>query len=273
MKVIGCDVINEYKFPIKHILSLTKEDNSWKEREKLELIINQEGEDFTIWNKELNTMMKSFVEDYSANKSKYENLISDIEIFDFIITNIKHNFAETREREKIIFDNYLILQLRFGLADKKQFAKYGYFHIQKNREDDFPSFFTRIIENDIYDKEKVITVMGYLTKSKVLWDKVYDKNGDYESYTTKAGFGISDYWKEYFKGIKYIKKEKISNQTIYRLNERNSPYSEGSDLVEIKMLFKDYNRTALKGKSTQQFIDYAILISDSQEQIPIEEME
>jgi hypothetical protein len=272
IKVLGCDVVNEYRFPIKHILSLTMDNNSWAERKQLKQVINQDTIDFTIWNKELNIIMKSFVQDYLSNKSKYETLISDIEIFDHVITNINRNFEENREREKIIFDNYLILHAKLGLANKKQFAKYGYFHIQKYSEGNYPSFFTRLIENNIYDRNKVITVMGYLTKSKVLWDKVYDKNGDYKSFTTKAGFGISDYWKEYFKGIKYLKKQKVSDQTIYRLNKENSPYRKGTDLVEIKMLFKDHNKTKLKGKYTLQFIDYAVLISNSNSQIPLEEM-
>lgn len=129
-----------------------------------------------------------------------------------------------------------------------------------------------MIDNNIYPRENVITIIGYLTKSKVLWDKKYDKKGNYKGYTTKAGYGISDYWKEYFKGIKNLKKLKLSDLTMFKLNQDDSPYFHGTDLVEIKMFLKDYNTTKLKGKNTLQFIDYAILISDSKEQTPIEEM-
>ena len=106
----------------------------------------------------------------------------------------------------------------------------------------------------------------------MLWDKKFDKHGNYTSYTTKAGYGIGDYWKEYFKGIKNLKKTKRSDLTMFKLNQDDSPYSKGTDLVEVKMFLKDYNTTKLKGKNTLQFIDYAILISNSKEQIPIEEM-
>ncbi|WP_445721157.1 hypothetical protein [Flavobacterium sp.] len=207
-KIIGCDVVNEYRFPIKHILHLTKEIDSWDEREKLKKLNLQVELDFSIWNKEVNQIVKSFVQDYLANKEKYIDLINDIEVFDFVIENINRNFEKNREREKIIFENYMFLHKNLNLSDKKQFAKYGYGHIIKEREADYPSFFTRLHENNVYERKKVITVMGYLTKSKVLWDKKYDKNGDYKNYTTKAGYGISDYWKEYFKGIKYLKKNK-----------------------------------------------------------------
>jgi hypothetical protein len=272
IKVIGCDVVNEYRFPIKHILHLTKEDNTWKERQKLKELSLQEKLDFSMWNKEPNSVLKSFVQDYLTNKAKYKELITDIEIFDHIINNINHNFEDKREREKIFFGNYMFLHKKLNLSDKKQFAKYGYFHIQKEREGNYPSFFTRLIENNVFERSKVITIMGYFTNSKVLWDKKYDKNGNYKGYTTKAGFGISDYWKEYFKGIKKLKKTKLSDLTIFKLNQDGSPYSIGTDLVEIKMFLKDYNKTKLKGKNTLQFIDYAILINDSKEQVPIEEM-
>jgi hypothetical protein len=271
IKIIGCDVINEYLFPIKHILQLAKEDTLWKERELLKEVISRVDIDYTIWNKELNSIVKSFVQDYFKNKDVYKELIADIETFDHIVSNINHNFEENRDREKIIFENYMLLYKRFSLSDKKQFAKYGYFHIQKEREGNYPSFFTRLIENNVYERNNVITIMGYLTKSKVLWDKKYDEKGSYKSYTTKAGFGISDYWREFFKGIKYLKKSSVSDLTMFKLNRENSPYLLGADLVEIKMFLKDYNSTKLKHKNTLQFIDYAILISNSLEQIPIEE--
>ncbi|WP_075603747.1 hypothetical protein [Saccharicrinis aurantiacus] len=271
-KVIGCDVVNEYRFPIKHILYLTKDSDTWSEREKLKKLSTTVGVDFSISNEEVNLTVESFVQDYLDNKTKYIELITEIDIFDHVIGNINCNFEAEREREKIIFENYMFINKRFNLSHKKQFAKYGYFHIQKAREGNYPSFFTRLIENNVYQRDKVITIMGYLTKSKVLWDKKNDKSGNYKTYTTKAGFGISDYWKEYFTGIKNLKKTKLSDLTMYKLNEQSSPYALGVDLVEIKMFLKDYNSTQLKGKNTIEFIDYAILISKSKEQVPIEEI-
>jgi hypothetical protein len=272
IKIIGCDVVNEYRFPIKHILRLSKEDANWTQRQILEKAISQEDLNSTIWNKELNEKVKSFVQDYLFNKERYSELIDDIWAFEHVIQSINYNFQDRREREKIIFDNYLALKEKYDLANKKQFAKYGYFHLQKYREGNYPSFFTRLIENNVYNRENVITIIGFLTKSKVLWDKKYDKNDNYNGYTTKAGYGISDYWKERFKGIKNLKKVKLSDLTMFKLNQENSPYLNGTDLVEIKMFLKDHNTTKLKGKNTLQFIDYAILISDSEEQVPIEEM-
>ncbi|MFT6198432.1 MAG: hypothetical protein ACJAQ2_000197 [Vicingaceae bacterium] len=272
IKVVGCDVVNEYRFPIKHLLALTSEDTAWAQREILKQVLNDKNADFSFWNQDIQQKVKSFVLDYRSNKSNYETSILDLEIFDHIIAGIGHNFGKKREREKIIFDNYMVLHAKLDLANKNQFAKYGYFHVQKNREGNYPSFFTRLIENKVYARDKVITIMCYLTKSKVLWDKVYDKNGAYKSFTTRAGFGVSDCWRESFKGIKNLKLQRISDQTIYRLNGSTSPYNNGTDLVELKVFLKDYNTTKLKQKNTLEFIDYAILISSSSPQLPLEEM-
>lgn len=160
-----------------------------------------------------------------------------------------------------------------NLENEKQFFKYGFFHIEKQREKNYPSFFTRIIEQNVYDRNKVISVMGYLTKSEVLWDKIYDKKGNYKTFTTEKGYGIGDYWKEYFKGIKNLKKTKLSDITLFKLNSENSPYKNGTDLIEVKLFLKKSNGKSLKDKPTTDFIDYAVLIRNSKNQIPIEEME
>jgi len=71
-----------------------------------------------------------------------------------------------------------------------------------------------------------------------MWEKVYDKQGDYESYTTEGGFGTGDYWKEYFKGIKKLKMAKLSDFTLFRLNNTGSPYDKGNDLIAVKLFLK-----------------------------------
>ena len=109
IKVIGCDIVNEYKFPIRHILQLTKDNDDWIQRQALKRAIGQKSLNATIQNKELNKIIKVFVQDYLSNKEKYVAQISDIWTFDHIIQTINHNFQDRREREKIIFDNYLLL--------------------------------------------------------------------------------------------------------------------------------------------------------------------
>ncbi len=272
IKVFGFDAIAEYHFPIKHILQLTDKVQNWKLKTDLQTKFDDKEINFSTRNTETTELLKNFINDYEENKNVYYSQISDTISFHHILKNIKYNFDKEKGREEIIFDNYLYLKNIMHLENKKQFFKYGFFHIEKQREEKSSSFFTRIIEQNVYDRKKVITVMGYLTKSEVLWDKIYDENGEYKSYTTEKGFGIGDYWKEYFKGIKKLKKTKVSDITLFKLNSENSQYQNGTDLIEIKLFLKKSNRKSLKGKPTTDFIDYAVLISNSKNQKPIEEM-
>lgn len=272
IKIIGCDKIAEYKFPIKHILFLTKNIQNWELKSALKRKLEDVRTDFSINNEEIAALLKEFINDYEINKSIYSPQITDTISFHHILKNIKYNIDGKKGREEIIFDNYVFLKDIFELKEKKQFFKYGFFHIEKEREANRSSFFTKLIEHNVYDRNKIITIMGYLTKSEVLWDKIYNKKGDYLDYTVEKGYGIGDYWKEYFKGIKNLKKTKLSDITLFKLNNKNTPYDNGTDLIEIELFLKASNGKLLNGKSTTDFIDYAVLISNSKNQIPIEEM-
>lgn len=273
IKVIGFDIINEYRFPVKHILYLTENIKNWNLKKDLAEKINNKETDFSIGNESIKQLLKNFIGDYEKNKTIYASQIKDTISFNHILKNIAYNFEAKRDREKIIFDNYVYLKEIYNLATKKQFVKYGFFHVEKAREENYPSFFTRLIEQNIYERDKVITVIGYLTKSEVLWEKTYDQQGNYKTYTTEKGYGIGDYWKEYFKGIRKLKKAKLSDITLFKLNSRNSPYNTGTDLIEVKLFLKESNGESLRGKKTTDFMDYAVLISNSKNQIPIEEKE
>lgn len=272
IKVLGFDLINEYQFPIRHILDLTKNIKNWKAKENLKDLLTHNALNLSPGDSITESCLKEFIENYRQNEKKFIDEISNIESFEHILRNIEFNFEKKREREKIIYLNFVELSKRYSLKNKTLFLKYGYSHLLKFREGNYPSFFTRLIENGNYSQDEVITVMGYLTKSQVLWDKIYDDKENYKRYTIEKGYGISDYWKEYFKGIRKLKRTKLSDLTLYRISSENSPYNRNTDLVELKILFKDYNTSILKGKNTAQFIDYAILIYNSIEQMPIEEL-
>lgn len=272
IKVIGCDAISEYRFSIKHILILTDKVQNWELKSELKSKFDNNEINFSTRSKETAELLNEFINDYEKYKGIYSDQITDTIGFNHILKNIKYNFDREKHREEIIFDNYVYLKSVLDLENKKQFFKYGFMHVEKQREDNFPYFFTRIIEQNVYDRNNVITIMGYLTKSKVLWDKIYDKQGNYETFTIEKGYGIGDYWKEYFKGIGKLKRTKLSDITLFKLNSENSPYKKGTDLIEVKLLLKKSNGKSLKGKPTTDFIDYAILISNSENQIPLEEI-
>jgi hypothetical protein len=267
-KVLAFDIINEYEFPIRHILEITNFDDSWPSRKNLEHLL-QNSSDFSISNQNLKTELNAFIIDYDENKLKYENFIKDSASFNFIINNIRESFGK-REREKIVYRNFLAFNEKYNLNKKKLFFKYGFFHVEKDMETGYPSFFTRLIKDSIYQEKDIKTIIGYLTNSEVLWKKTYI-DGKYSGFKIEKGFGIGDYYKEYFQGVRKLKRTKVSDLTLFKLNNSNSPYHNGLDLIEVRGLFRKRN-AYLQGKNTLNFIDYALLISDSAAQVPIEEL-
>ena len=273
IKIIGFDMIFDYKYPIKLLLELTDKIQNCSSRDSLQKLIGNDDLNFGTFNPTIQNSIKNFVDDFNKKKSDFIQSINDTVIFNHLIKNLEYTFQPQLNREKIIYSNFVDLNSIFNLKSKKLFFKYGFSHILKAKENNSTSFFSLLIENQNYSKNDIITIMGYLTKSSVLWDKKYDKDGNYSKFTTKKGFGIGDYWREYFKGIENLKETTISDLTLFRLNMENSPFKEGTDLIEIKMFLKESNSKTLKEKRTTDFIDYAILISNSYNQTPIEELE
>jgi len=278
LTVVGIDLLVTYKYTSKHLLKIINfKQNQEKSLQELVNMVKLDTTDFSPnYNSYSKRILRNFVEDYEKNPKEFEKSINDKFIFDHIIQNLKYTFEDfdnSSKREGIIYDNYIFLNTLYDFEQKPQFVRFGFFHIEKQREGNNPSFFTRLIENNIYQREKIISVIGYLTDSRVLWDIVSDDNKKYKTYTTEGGFGIGDYDKEYFLGIENLKKTKISDITLFRLNGKNTLYSDGiPDLMEIVMEDNKSNGEQVKGKSTTEFLDYAVLISNSKASIPIEEM-
>ena len=88
------------------------------------------------------------------------------------------------DRERIVFDNYLKLSDKYSLYASPQFIRFGFFHLEGQREGGVFLFFTRLIENQVYPRQKVLSVIGNLTDSRVIWDMIYDEAWIYMSYTT-----------------------------------------------------------------------------------------
>ncbi|NRD24045.1 hypothetical protein HNV10_12365 [Winogradskyella litoriviva] len=277
LKILGIEWIRNYKYVTKHIVELIKDQNNQLQPiRRLKQTIAADTTNYSIDKPSLvKQNLKDLITDYENDKKRYTSKIENVEVFEMILKNIKHSFEEQPEREQIIYHNYLTLKSEYNFSNNPQFMRVGFFHLEKSREgkDGYPSLFARLVENKIYPKQKIISVIGYFTDSKVFWSEQYDKNGDYSGYSIEAGFGIGDYEKEYFRGIQNLKNTKLSDKTLFRLNQSDSPYfTNEPDLIEIIMQDEASNSEAVKGMSTLDFLDYAILISDSKASVPIYEM-
>ena len=274
IEVLGVDIIVTYKYTSRLLIELFQiEKGKYKSYDNLVEMVKIDTTDFSPnYDSYSKNILKDFIFDYENDKTYFQSISNNKNITDNLIENINLTFKK-RDREKTIYDNYLFLNSLYDFKSNPQFVRMGFFHIEKDRENNYPSFFTRLIENNIYNKEEIISIAGFLTKSRVLWDFKYDEKKKYIGYTTEGGFGIGDYWKEYFKGINKLKNNRLSNLTLYRLNNENSPYKKNqTDLMEIKLFLKKSNKNDLKGKTTTDYFDYAILISNSQANKPIEEL-
>jgi hypothetical protein len=274
IEVVGIDLIVTYKYTSKLLLELLQtEPGKFISYDNLATMVRLDTSDYSPnYDSYSKSILKAFLADYEINKSYFQSISKNPKITDNLIHNIQLTFKK-REREKTIFENYLALNDLYDFNSNAQFVRMGLFHLEKERESSNPSFFTRLIENKVYKKDEIISIAGFLTKSRVLWDIKLDSQKKYIGYTSEGGYGIGDYWKEYFKGIRKLKKTKLSNLTLYRLNNQHSPYKANqTDLVEVKLFLKKSNKADLKGKTTTDFFDYAILISHSKANKPIEEL-
>lgn len=270
--IIGVDKISSYKFSIKELLSITQENKKWSYRDSLKLQLENSN---TVWsifvNQNLKSLIKAFVEDYEKNKSDYEGFVKDTFSFNHILKNFKHTYV-TYAREPFIYDNYIDLNKKYSFDSSLHFARFGIFHLMKSKINNGSSFFSMLIEKGKYSSSEILTIQGFLTKSSVMWNN-FDKKGNL-TYTTKKGFGIGDYWLEYFYKIKDLKRHKLSDITLFRLNNENSPYSKENEfrLIKVKKLLGNSRWHPTKGKNTLDYIDYAILISNSQANRPLKDL-
>jgi hypothetical protein len=277
IEVVGIDYQISYKYVSKHVLELLDSVAlSFPPIDSIKNMVETDTTSFALGDLSYaHHVMQNFVTHYERNKAEYKAHIYDLFAFQHIIHNLKSTFSNKVEREQVMYDNYLALSKAYDFTNKPQFLRMGFSHIEKSREgeDGYPYFFTRLIENNIYTKEKVLSAICYFTNSEVVWDQLYDEQGNYTSFTIEGGYGIGDYEDEYFLGIQNLKDTKLSDKTLFRLNAADSPYlAKEPDLIEIVMTDHESNGAAVKGMSTLDFIDYAILISDSKASTPIFEM-
>ena len=274
IKILGIDKLASYKYTLKEISSLFSADVNWPLLDSVKQLSNKPNANYSAYyDSEAKNLLREFVADYESNKPEYFFFLLDTLKFNHIIRNVKATFVNG-SRETQMYQNFDFFYSEYSLQDEKLFLRMGVYHLMKGKINGRSPLFAQLIENKNYTSNQVTTIQVYLTKSEVLWDVKLDDNGNYKGYSTKAGYGISDYWLEHYKGIKYLKKTALSNMTLYDLRNTNSPYNIPNDysLMETKMLFSKPPWTFTSGFTTTHYVDIALLISNSPANKPIEEL-
>ena len=277
--VLGVDKIINYKYSIKLLHELYLPKSSWPILDSLSLLLSDHSTSWsTYYPSSIQNKLERLVIAYNRDKSQYQTSIRDTFLFQHIMNNIQFTF-NADNREQRMYSNYLVLHKKFNLSQTKQFFRMGVFHIMKSRINQNASFFCKLLENGLYKKEDIVSIQGYLNQSRVLWEtkyKTFSNPNTYEGYKTKGGLGSSDHLIEHFKGIRKLKRLRLSDYTFYNLKSdtSNGAYNKAGqlNLIKIKSFFHRVYWTSDNNKSTLDYIDYAILISHSKANIPIEEL-
>ncbi|MHA3786567.1 TraB/GumN family protein [Flavobacterium hauense] len=260
--VLGADPIVTYKYTYKHLLEIIKNHRQFPLINQLETTFLKDTTDYSpYYDSYSKTQLKSFVADYDKNSGKYLSSVKEKELLEHIIRNIKTSFV-SYNREKEIYSNYINLRKIYSIKNQLQFFRYGFFHLLKTKEGKHETFFSMLIKNNIYHKESIVSVLGYLTESEVMVNTKFDDNDNFTSQVNEGGNAIGDAPDEYFKGIDNIKTKKLSDLTIFWINTPNSPYHQDTDLIEV-IEIPQKRKIDYGNSTTTDFIDFAILISNS----------
>ena len=264
--VIGTDALYSYEFAMRY-LSERMGDlcDSYNGFTRMRSVYEKLLDGISVPREEQLNALKGCLNDYKAHGAEMLDRFGARFDLEHLMDNINRTVCR-EERESTIFDNYVALSRHYGFDAGVQFVRMGFYHILKSRDSESPSFFARLLERNVYRPDQVVTMMGYLTKSKVLWGQSAKRPS---RILEKGGWGIGDCWREYFKGIRFLKRNKISDLTLFQIDGKDSPYRDCSDLIRVCSFLQKGNRHFLNNKATTDFINYAILISDSQANKPI----
>lgn len=264
--VIGTDALYSYEFAMRY-LSERMGDlcDSYNGFTRMRSVYEKLLDGISVPREEQLNALKGCLNDYKAHGAEMLDRFGARFDLEHLMDNINRTVCR-EERESTIFDNYVALSRHYGFDAGVQFVRMGFYHILKSRDSESPSFFARLLKRNVYRPDQVVTMMGYLTKSKVLWGQSAKRPS---RILEKGGWGIGDCWREYFKGIRFLKRNKISDLTLFQIDGKDSPYRDCSDLIRVCSFLQKGNRHFLNNKATTDFINYAILISDSQANKPI----
>lgn len=271
IQVIGIDKPASYKFSVLHLVRLLHPDQTNHYLDSLNQLTNTSENWSAFGNSSLQKMLKRFVAYVENNKTVYNELVSDTGAFYHILRNIKSTFSYS-SREAEMLNNYREISPTLEHKNKIQFFRMGVFHILKNRINGGSPLFHRIAQNELYKTNQILTIQGFLANSRVLWDVRKDENGKFLKYTTKGRFGISDHFLEHFKGIKYLKRNTLSDLTLFHLTQTGSPFimNHNGHLIKIKRLLRPSLWKPENKMATAHYFDVAILIRDSEASRPLE---
>jgi hypothetical protein len=110
IKIIGFDMIFDYKYPIKLLLELTNQIENCPSKDSLQKLLGNNDFNFGTNNPTAQHSIKTFLEDYKKNKSEFDKHIKNSITFNHLIKNLEYTFQSQLNREKTIYSNFVELE-------------------------------------------------------------------------------------------------------------------------------------------------------------------
>jgi hypothetical protein len=249
IKVVGADI--QSKATYDYILDVVKDEE--KLTDELKVLID-ELKDFDYYNKgayeNLLNILNKLNKDIDTNEEKYKDIFKEnLNEFKLVIKNItdmsKVYTSDEKYlndiRDRYIYENFKIIDSQ--LKNPVYFGQWGGFHVF---QDTFYSnidsldikYFSSLLNKDEKYKDKVLSITyGYYFEKSVLQHS--------------EQFINEDIFKDYINSK--------SKATIFRLNNKKSPFKEKSINVFSR------NSIDYKDNPTTNYFQYLILIRNSEE--------
>jgi len=248
IKVVGTDIQSQATY--EYIIDVVKDED--KLTDELKTLIN-ELKDFNYYQKvrfkSLLNILNKLNKDIEINEEKYKDIFKeDFKGFKFVIRNITDFIkAYTSEekysnniRDRYTYENFKIIDAQ--LKNPVYFGQWGGFHVfqdtfYSNIDSLDMNYFASLLNKDEKYKDKVLSIAyGYYFEKSIL------QHSDY--------FINEDLFKDYINSK--------SKATIFRLNNRKSPFKENSINVFSR------NSVDYKDNPTTNYFQYLILIRNSE---------
>lgn len=259
--VYGCDVLSDVevcKSHLKRLLSLETYYELFGEIADLEDLVGKS---------------ESFKKDLELQDKVKLELNDNFPEFNHLINTILQTKAGKREPK--IFANFKSILSMRNISTEPIFAFYGFAHtLQVPNKSGFKPLARLIKESELDCGKNMVSMNMIYQDSKTVfrseWLPSFMRNGPIWS---EIEFSYDSFLLFYVKGIKDLKRtSKPNSLTIYKMDEKNSPYLNSKRLMEYEMLlpfFKNQTIELQENFSAAEATQYLFFIRNSEAVTPL----
>ncbi|MEM1218714.1 MAG: hypothetical protein AAGH79_07370, partial [Bacteroidota bacterium] len=218
-------------------------------------------------------LVRDLLKDWKADPQQYRGLFgSEYWQFALLMKNIERNLNpdDWEGREMEIFKNMLFLDQLVDLKKLGVYGHYGFTHLLQAPVNDFLPLAGLLNKHPRF-QGVVYSYLGLLADCEVLWNRKYNKEGQYIGYKATS-WQDGDNLFEKQAGLRVLRKIAAAQPlTLFRLDQAESPFTK-------EMMFVNASRGKRlwrleEGRFTLDYIQAIILIQNSTANTPIEELD